>query len=184
MSAQLPPISKPELEAESIAKKADPGLAKVAQRLANTLKRDALVQKTTDQLQQSLQVNRVALYYFYGQWQGQVTFEALSDEAFSILGSTGADDCFNAEYAELYLEGRVCAIPDIEQAPIHDCHRDFLRSLNVRANLVIPILTPRGLWGLLAIHHCQEPRTWSAAEIATAEAGAATLATAPAIRGS
>ena len=184
MSDRPPHPSKPELEAESMTEIADLGLAKVAQRLANTLQRDALVQRTADQLQQSLQVDRVALYYFYGQWQGQVTFEAVSDEAFSILGSTGADDCFNAEYAALYLAGRVCAIADIEQAPIHTCHRDFLRSLDVRANLVVPILTPRGLWGLLAIHHCQGPRTWSAAEIAIVEAGAATLATAPSIRGS
>ena len=183
MSSQLPQPSKSEL-AKSVTKTADPGLAKVAQRLANTLKRDALVQKTADQLQHVLQVDRVSLYYFYCQWQGQVTFEAVSDAALSILGSTGADDCFNAEYADLYLAGQVCAIADIEKAPIHSCHRDFLRSLNVRANLVVPIITSRGLWGLLAIHHCQGPRTWSDTEIAAVKAGAVTLATAPAIHSS
>ncbi len=184
MSVQPTHQSNPELGAETVSKSADPGLIRVAERLANTLQRDALVQETADHLQRSLQVDRVALYYFYSQWQGQVTFEAVSDASFSILGSTGADDCFNADYAELYLAGRICAISDIEQASIHDCHRDFLSSLSVRANLVVPILTRRGLWGLLAIHHCQAPRVWSTTEIATVEAGAATLATAPAIQGS
>jgi light-regulated signal transduction histidine kinase (bacteriophytochrome) len=76
--------------------------------------RDTLVQQTSDTLRVALQVDRVALYYFYGQWKGQVTFESLSAQEFSIFGSTGPDDCFNDEYAARYLAGRIRAIADIE----------------------------------------------------------------------
>lgn len=62
------------------------------------------------------------LYYFYGQWEGQVTFESLSSKEFSILGSTGPDDCFNNEYAALYLAERIKAIANIELKPIEACH--------------------------------------------------------------
>ncbi|MBN4003092.1 GAF domain-containing protein [Nostoc sp. LPT] len=153
------------------------GLQKLLARLVRTMQRDELVRQTINQLRESLQVDRVVLYYFYGQWQGQVTFESLSSKELSILGSTGPDDCFNDEYAALYLAGRVKAIADIELEPIQPCHRDFLRNIQVRANLIVPILIPRGLWGLLVAHHCQGPHYWSPSDIEMMQIGAQTLAT-------
>ncbi len=153
------------------------GLQKLLDRLVKRIQRDELVRQTTNQLRESLQVDRVVLYYFYGQWQGQVTFESLSSQEFSILGSTGPDDCFNDEYAALYLAGRVKAIADIELEPIQPCHRDFLRTIQVRANLVVPILIPRGLWGLLVAHHCQAPHNWSPLDMEMMQTAAQTLAT-------
>ncbi|QHG15979.1 GAF domain-containing protein [Nostoc sp. ATCC 53789] len=153
------------------------GLQILLDRLVKTMQRDELVRQTTNQLRESLQVDRVVLYYFYSQWEGQVTFESLSSQEFSILGSTGPDDCFNNEYAALYLAGRVKAIADVELEPIQPCHRDFLRNLQVRANLVVPIVIPRGLWGLLVAHHCQGPHDWSPSDIEMMQTGAQTLAT-------
>jgi len=160
------------------------GLKRLLERLVIKIQRDELVRQTIDQLRDSLQVDRVVLYYFYGRWEGQVTCESLSSQEFSILGSTGPDNCFNDEYAALYLAGRVRAIVDIESEPIEPCHRDFLRRMQVRANLVAPILIPRGLWGLLVAHHCQAPRSWSAFDVDLMQKGAKTLATDPNILGS
>ncbi|WP_026103935.1 GAF domain-containing protein [Anabaena sp. PCC 7108] len=155
------------------------GMQKLLNRLVRKMQRDELVRQTTNQLRESLQVDRVVLYYFYEQWEGQVTFESLISEEFSILGSTGAEDCFNDEYAALYLAGRFRAIADIQVEPIASCHRDFLRSMQVRANLVVPILIPRGLWGLLVAHHCQKPHVWSSADIELMRTAAETLSTDP-----
>lgn len=154
----------------------------ILQRLSQTMQRDQLVQNTTDELRRFLQVDRVVIYYFYSQWEGQVTFESLSDRRYSIYGSTGPDQCFNDEYAELYLAGRVRAIPDIETEPIEPCHRDFLRHLDVRANLVVPILTIQGLWGLLAAHHCQKANPWSETDVKRMREGALVLASASSIK--
>ncbi|WP_066425161.1 GAF domain-containing protein [Anabaena sp. 4-3] len=156
---------------------AEEGLKKVLDRLVQTMQRDALIRQTTHQLRDALQVDRVVLYYFYWQWHGQVTFESLSSQEFSILGSTGPDECFKDEYAALYLAGRVRAIADVEAEPIEACHRDFLRTMQVRANLVVPIVTPKGLWGLLVAHHCQSPHFWSQPDIELMQAAAKTLAT-------
>lgn len=147
------------------------GLQQLLDRLVRKMQRDELVRQTTNQLRESLQVDRVLLYYFYSRWQGQVTFESLSSKDFSILGSTGPDDCFNNEYAALYLARRVRAIADIELEPIQPCHRDFLSNMQVRANLVVPIWIPRGLWGLLAAHHCQTPHHWSPSDIEMMQTG-------------
>ncbi len=173
--------SNPEFN-PSVTVRRDRGLQKILERLIATMERDELVTQTTNRLRDSLQVDRVVLYYFYCQWQGQVTFEALSSDEFSILGSTGPDDCFNNEYAAMYLAGRVKAIPDIELEPIAICHRAFLRSLQVRANLVVPVLAPKGLWGLLIAHHCQAPRSWSRSDMELMQKEAQFLATTPCIQ--
>ena len=174
--------SNPKLDATPTHSQAESGLARLAERISKTLTRDALVKQVTDHLQYLLQVDRVVLYYFYRQWQGQVTFESLSAQKFSIFGMTGADECFKDEYATMYLEGRVRAIADIDLEPIHDCHRQFLHSIQVRANLVVPIVTAKGLWGLLVAHHCQAPRSWSEADIKLMRDSAKTLATSSSIK--
>jgi GAF domain-containing protein len=154
---------------------------RVADRLSKIIERDTLVDQAITRLRNYLQVDRVVLYYFYSQWRGQVTLESLSAEEFSILGSTGADDCFNAEYAELYLAGRVRAMANIEVEPLHPCHQEFLRGMQVKANLVVPVLTKKGLWGLLVAHHCRSTHFWTKDEIILMQEIAKTLAEAPSI---
>ncbi|MEL6788745.1 MAG: GAF domain-containing protein [Cyanobacteria bacterium J06607_15] len=161
----------------------DPGLEKLLQRLNQSLTEDLLVQSVTDNIRQKLDVNRVVLYYFYRQWEGRVTFESLSSSHYSILGSTGPDDCFNGEYAALYQHGRVSAIANIETAAIAECHRDFLQTIEVKANLVVPILPTSGLWGLLVAHHCQHAVDWTQEQITVIQAGANTLARSKTITG-
>ncbi len=162
----------------------DPDLEKFANRLANNVERNTFIQETIDNIRGYLQVDRVVLYYFYREWKGQVTFESLSDDKLSIYGSTGADECFNDEYAAMYQHGRVRAMENIELEPIDPCHRDFLRSIQVKANLVVPILNSWRLWGLLVAHQCQDVRSWLKSDIEVMQKAAITLATAPIIRDS
>ena len=155
----------------------EPTLDRITQRLSKKLSQDQLVKQTTFNLRTSLNVDRVVIYYFYRKWQGQVTFECLSNSKFSILGMTGADECFNQDHATLYQMGRTRAITDIELEPISQCHRDFLSSIQVKSNLAVPILTTsQGLWGLLIAHHCQNTHSWSDRDIHLTEEAAKTLA--------
>jgi GAF domain-containing protein len=162
----------------------DPLLQSIFDRLSRDLARDILIQTTTDELRKQLNADRVVLYYFYYEWSGRVTFESLSDPKFSILGASGPDECFNSEYAKLYQDGRVRAIPDIDSEPIQPCHRNLLKELQVKANLVVPILIDRGLWGLLVAHQCQSTYNWSMSDINAMQSAATKLALAPSIKDS
>jgi GAF domain-containing protein len=144
-------------------------LQKIANGLTNRLKRDVLIEKSLSEIREVLQSDRAVLYYFYRQWQGQVTCEMLSAIELSILGSIGADECFNSEYAALYEAGRVRAIADIEVEP---------------SNLAVPILTAKGLWGLLIAHQCSGPRTWLRSEIEFMQKQAQNMEISPAIQDS
>ncbi|PZV14991.1 MAG: hypothetical protein DCF20_11230 [Pseudanabaena sp.] len=156
-------------------------LSSVLSRITNKLQQDRVVSDALQKLRESLNVDRVVLYYFYTQWKGQVTFEAISEHKYSIIGSTGGDDCFNLEYAGLYLEGRIKATDDIEKATISACHQDFLRGMQVRSNLVAPVLTHGKLWGLLVGHHCQDVRAWKISDIDLIRQYSNDLAFAPSI---
>lgn len=158
------------------------GLSSVLNRITNKLQQDSLVHDSLHELRDILNVDRVALYYFYSHWKGQVTFEALSDQKYSIICSTGADECFKEAYAELYLAGRIYCTEDIESAPISDCHRDFLRGLQVRSNLVAPVINNGKLWGLLVAHHCQDVKKWQPADVTSMRLYSQGLSTAPSIR--
>jgi GAF domain-containing protein len=162
----------------------DPLLQSIFDRLSRDLARDILIQTTTDELRKQLNADRVVLYYFYYEWSGRVTFESLSDPNFSILGASGPDECFNSEYAKLYQDGRVRAIPDIDSEPIQPCHRNLLKELQVKANLVVPILIDRGLWGLLVAHQCQSTYNWSMSDINAMQSAATKLALAPSVKDS
>jgi GAF domain-containing protein len=167
--------SDPDSELNQSWSERDWGWRQFVNRLRTTEKRDILIQTLLDHLQQTLQVDRVVIYYFYRPWQGQVTFESLSDPQLSIYGSTGADECFNDEYAQFYLNGRIQAIADIETASIHPCHQEFLRSLEIYANLVVPIIINHQLWGLLIAHDCHHSRIWHSSDIETMKAAAHTV---------
>ncbi|OCR00887.1 hypothetical protein BCD67_24515 [Oscillatoriales cyanobacterium USR001] len=159
----------------------DDNLQIILDRLCHNLKRDVLVQENLHDIRITLDVDRAVLYYFYREWSGRVTCESVKSRDLSIFGSTGPDDCFNSEYAHLYKGGRVKAIADIETEPINICHRDFLRSLKIRANLIAPVLTNGRLWGLLIAHHCSGPRTWLLSDIEFMEKKAKAMAMSPTI---
>jgi GAF domain-containing protein len=82
----------------------------------------------------------------------------------------------------MYREGRVRAIADIETEPIHPCHRDFLRTMQIRANLAVPVLQREKLWGLLIAHHCQDIHSWLLSDIEVMQKAAKTLAMTSAIQ--
>jgi GAF domain-containing protein len=140
----------------------DASLQRITRRLTASLSKDWSIQSITAELRTQLAVDRVLIYYFYRHWEGQVTFESLSNPGLTILGSTGPDDCFNQDYAGYYEQGRIRAIADLETEPMSECHREFLQNLGVKANLVVPIRNQRGLWGLLIAHHCHSPKQWAA----------------------
>ena len=68
------------------------------------------------------------------------------------------------------------ALTNIQKANIADCHRNFLQEMQVKANLVVPVLPDSGLWGLLIAHHCQNSFDWTDEHIAMMQTGANTLA--------
>lgn len=155
----------------------------IGNQIRSTLDLGTILQTAVREVRQLLQCDRVIMYQFEDNWVGKVVVEDMTVPWPSILGEMGADKCFRGDYADLYQQGRVKAINDIFNAGLEPCHVDFLDSLQVKANLIVPIVTSRSeenslptagssnlkfpgrLWGLLIAHECGDTRNWEQQEM-------------------
>ncbi|MEH1868419.1 MAG: EAL domain-containing protein [Nostoc sp.] len=140
-------------------------VAAVTQRIRQSLELDEILQTTAAEVRQLFEVDRVIIYQFEADWSGLVAVESLAEECMSILGFHVMDTCFKSTRAIYFQQGNTRAIEDVETAGLSPCHVDLLRSLQIRANLVVPILQKERLWGLLIAHQCRDSRQWQQSEI-------------------
>ncbi len=137
----------------------------VTERIRQSLNLDHIFTTTVTEVRRVLATNRVILFRLSSDEHGYVVQESVDAGWQSIIGQDIDDPCLRSQYVDFYAEGRVRAIVDIEDGSIQPCHADFLRQFQVRANLVVPIIQPGGLWGLLIAHHCAGKRQWTEDEI-------------------
>ncbi|HEY9638936.1 MAG TPA: GAF domain-containing protein [Coleofasciculaceae cyanobacterium] len=139
--------------------------AEVSLKIRQSLQLEDILRVTVTEVQQLLQADRVLLFQLQSDGTGTVVEEAGVPGYPVTLGQDIVDPCFNQGYLELYRQGRIGAIANIEQAGIAPCYVEFLQQLGVKANLVVPIFMRDALWGLLIAHQCAHPRHWTDFEI-------------------
>ncbi|HEY9861302.1 MAG TPA: EAL domain-containing protein [Candidatus Obscuribacterales bacterium] len=140
-------------------------VAAITQRIRQSLDLNEILQTTAAEVRQLFGVDRVVLYRFDSDWSGVVVVESVAEGWLPILGLHVIDTCFQSNHAYDYQQGRSKAIEDIHAAGLTPCHVQLLQDLQIRANLVVPILQQEKLWGLLIAHQCSETRSWQPAEI-------------------
>ncbi len=146
-------------------KKSEQIVVAVTQRIRQSLELNEILQTTAAEVRQLFEVDRVVIYQFKPDWSGLVAVESLAEGCMSILGFHVMDTCFKSTGATYYKQGHTRSIEDVETAGLSPCHLDLLRSLQIRANLVVPILQQENLWGLLIAHQCHHPRHWQQSEV-------------------
>ncbi|UZQ55101.1 GAF domain-containing protein [Trichothermofontia sichuanensis B231] len=137
----------------------------ISRRIRQSLDLTTILNRTVMEVRQFLHTDRVLVYRFLPDWSGVMAVESVAEPWQAVLGSTLRDPCFAAEYIERYRQGRIQVVDDIYAAGLHPCHIDLLATFQVRANLVVPIVSEQHLWGLLVAQHCQGPRNWQEPEV-------------------
>ncbi|MCF4969655.1 EAL domain-containing protein [Nostoc sp. CMAA1605] len=140
-------------------------VAAVTQRIRQSLELNDILQATADEVRQLFAVDRVVIYQFVEDWSGFVAVESLAPGCQSILGFHVMDTCFQSTRAAYYQQGNTRAVENIATAGLSPCHVELLQSLQIKANLVVPILQKERLWGLLIAHQCTHTREWQQSEI-------------------
>jgi GAF domain-containing protein len=142
-------------------------LLKILGQIRTSLELEVIFQTTASELRDMLNADRVGIFKFYPEqaWDGEFVAESLQAGLISALEVKVHDHCFGDQFAPSYAEGRIQAVSDIYAAGLSQCHADILAQFQVRANLAVPVLMENQLWGLLCIHQCDRPRTWTANEI-------------------
>ena len=140
-------------------------LAGLTTRIRESLDETAILATSVDGVREVLDVDRVLIYRFHPDYKaGEITAESVDRGWKRALGQTIADP-LTPEALERYRSGRVTYIEDRDQAALSHCHCEILEQLEVKANMVAPLIAGDDLIGLICVHQCSEPRQWSPAEI-------------------
>jgi methyl-accepting chemotaxis protein PixJ len=140
-------------------------LADLTNRIRQTLDEQVILSTSVDGLRELLAVDRVLIYHFRPDYSGgEITAESIGRGWKRAIGQT-INDPLTPEALERYLAGRASWIEDRDKAELTHCHCEILERLEVKANLVAPLMAGDELIGLICAHQCQGPRIWSQAEI-------------------
>ena len=120
---------------------------------------------SVEEARRVLNCDRVVVYSLNQDYYGEVIAESVAPSWTRALGLTIQDPCFESKYMEKYQNGRVKALDDIHEAGMTLCYIEQLEKLEVKANLVAPIIVENKIFGLLVAHHCNQPHKWQASEI-------------------
>jgi methyl-accepting chemotaxis protein PixJ len=133
--------------------------------LRKSLDYNTILQTAAEQALTFLKVDRVVFHQFDpGCQSGSIVAESVIPGFMRILNRR-IDDPLLPKCLEKFQEGGYSFLQDVAQDEIADCHRNILQSIQVQANIVVPVLRNGELIGLLAAHHCRSPRQWEAEEI-------------------
>ncbi|WP_416669511.1 sensor histidine kinase [Egbenema bharatensis] len=135
-------------------------IARMAQTIRQSLNLHQVLDTTVEEVRRFLRVDRVVVYRFQPDWSGRIAAESVSESSLSVINQEIYDPCFVESMLYPYRQGRIHRINDVLTAEIEPCYAELLKTLHVRAVLVIPILVKNELWGLLGAHQCTSSRHW------------------------
>ena len=142
-------------------------LGAITKRMRSSLHLDEILNSTVEEIHQILQSDRTLVYRVFPEGTGTAIAESVSPNRLKLLDILFPEEVFPEENYERYIQGRVYALNDSEDAneSIVPCLVEFLADIQVRAKLVVPIIQNQSLWGLLIVHQCDRPRQWQDWEI-------------------
>ncbi|BAQ65297.1 methyl-accepting chemotaxis protein [Geminocystis sp. NIES-3709] len=112
-----------------------------------------------------LQVDRLVIYRFKPDWSGYISNEAGDFDLPSALSEEINDPCIPPELRNAYLNGRVVPTENVYTAGFAEEHEALMYRLQIKSNLVVPIISQGQLFALLIAHHCRQHHTWEEREI-------------------
>jgi len=126
---------------------------------------DEIFDKALNAAREKLGAARIVLYRFRADWSGEVSNESVGKGWSRALDEVIEDACIPEELIAKYTAGRVVPTNDVLKAGLHPDHLKLMERLQVKANLVAPVMRQEQLFGLLAAHHCAGTHEWQGAEI-------------------
>lgn len=160
-------------------------LNRITSRIRRSLELQEILSTTAIETRAFLDTDRVKIYRFHPDGNGEVIAEATSGNRLPALqGLNFPASDIPAQARTLFIKARSRVIVDvasqrktlshlddpetgasldvgdIRYAPVDACHAEYLAAMGVCSSLVVPVLHHNQLWGLLVSHHA-EPRQYS-----------------------
>lgn len=141
-------------------------LSNIFKKIRSITEPEEIFQASVEIVHQVLKCDRAVVYSLQQDSFCKIVAEAVTPGYTQTLGSVIKDSCFESRYIDKYQKGRVRAISNIYKADMSPCYIENLEKIEVKANLVVPlVLADRSLYGLLVMHQCSQARKWRQSEI-------------------
>jgi PAS domain S-box-containing protein len=140
-------------------------LLDIATQIRNSLDLATILDTTVAEVRQVLDCDRVIIYQFQEDLNGNVIAESIRDGERSILNQTATDDCISPEWMEPYRQGRIRVVQDVQTEAMSQCHQELLLSLDIRSKVLVPLVVDEQLWGLMIASYRTQPRDWQSFEV-------------------
>jgi methyl-accepting chemotaxis protein len=124
-----------------------------------------LFDQAVQDAKKQLNADRVVIYAFEADLSGSIVAEAVDPGWPRALADRISDPCIPGSLLEEYKKGRIVPTSDVRSTNYSPGHMQLLNRLQVKANLVVPILAADNLLGLLVAHQCSETRVWQQPEV-------------------
>ncbi|MCW5312806.1 PAS domain S-box protein [Nostoc sp. KVJ3] len=182
-------ITERKLAEEALCESAERerAIAQVIQRMRQTLDLETIFAATTQELRQVLNCDRVVVYRFNPEWNGEFVSESVGDGWISLIEEHNNDpnltegvlqdgrclakilDSTDNHLEDPYLQATQGAsfrsVPDIYNAEFHPCYISLLERFQAKAYIIVPILYGSQIWGLLASYQNSDSRQWKPGEV-------------------
>ena len=133
--------------------------------IRESLKTEDVLKASVREVRRVIECERVVVYSLNSDRYGTIVAESVAPGWTRTEGKVIQDPCFETKYLDLYRNGRVRAWNNIYESGMKGCYIQQLETLEVKANLVAPIINEGKLFGLLVAHQCADFRDWQQSEI-------------------
>jgi two-component system sensor histidine kinase/response regulator len=160
-------------------------ILRVVERMRQTLDIEQIFRSTTDELRQLLKCDRVVIYRFHPDWNGEFVAESVGKQWQPLLqqelyldtnnpqvcnlsrmqSALFTDTYIQQTQGELILSAPNFVVNNIYEAELSECYRSMLAHMEVQAYTIVPIFQADQLWGLLGAYQNSSFRQWQRNEI-------------------
>ncbi|MEH1965673.1 GAF domain-containing protein [Nostoc sp.] len=142
---------------------------KIVNRIRQSSDVESVFKTTTQEVRQSLQCDRVAVYRFNPDWGGEFVAESVATGWTKLVGpdiKTVLDDTYLQETkGGRYVRGENFIVNNIYKVGLAPCHIEILEQFEAKAYMIVPIFFGDKLWGLLAAYQNSSSREWQSWEV-------------------
>ncbi|MDJ0590564.1 MAG: GAF domain-containing protein [Pleurocapsa sp. MO_226.B13] len=128
----------------------------------------SLLRLATSETRRLFNTDRVAIYHFNLDWSGKFIVEDVGRDWNPLVGSIleeVKDTYLQENQGGRYAQNESLRVDNIYTQGYQDCHIQLLEQFQAKAYMIAPIFNGERLWGLLAVYHNQEPRSWNDNEL-------------------
>ena len=134
-------------------------------RVLNRQDLDKLFNQALDGARKLLNAERVVVCRFNPDGRGYVSNESVGTGWPIALNEEIEAAWIPEELREAYTQGLVVPTSNVFNVDFHPDHLQLMERLQIKANLVVPLLNQGQLFGLLIAHHCSGTHEWTENEI-------------------